>query len=71
MVLLVLGVLLWSFAHLAKRVFPGFHRAMGGSEKPMVAGMLVLSIGVSSLPFALPFPITSGTRRTSAAGSGR
>ena len=44
MVLLVLGVLLWSFAHLAKRVFPGFHRAMGGSEKPMVAGMLVLSI---------------------------
>lgn len=44
MVLLILGVLLWSFAHLAKRVFPGLHRALRGSEKPMVAGMLVLSI---------------------------
>lgn len=44
MVLLILGVLLWSFAHLAKRVFPGFHAAMRGSEKPMVAAMLVLSV---------------------------
>lgn len=44
MVLLILGVLLWSGAHLAKRLVPGFHKAMGGSEKPMVAGMLFLSI---------------------------
>lgn len=44
MLLLILGVLLWSFAHLAKRLVPGFHAAMGGSQRPMVAGMLFLSI---------------------------
>lgn len=44
MALLILGVLLWSGAHLAKRLVPGFHKAMGGSERPMVAGMLFLSI---------------------------
>ena len=44
MVLLVLGVLLWSFAHLAKRVVPGFHASMRGSEKPMVAAAVILSI---------------------------
>ena len=44
MVLLILGVALWSFAHLARRVFPGFHGAMRGSERPMVTGMLILSV---------------------------
>ncbi len=44
MTLLILGVALWSFAHLAKRIVPGFHRAMQGSEKPMVSGMLVIAI---------------------------
>lgn len=44
MTLLILGVALWSFAHLAKRLVPHFHRAMQGSEKPMVTGMLVVAI---------------------------
>lgn len=44
MTVLVLGVLLWAFAHLAKRVFPGFHAAMKGSERPMVTAMLILAV---------------------------
>ncbi|MFB2532225.1 NnrU family protein [Paracoccus sp. p4-l81] len=44
MTLLILGIALWVFAHSARRIVPGFHRAMKGSEKPMVTGMLVLAI---------------------------
>ena len=44
MVLLILGVALWSAAHLAKRVAPGFHATMRGSQRPMVAGALILSV---------------------------
>lgn len=44
MIWLVLGVALWSFAHLARRIVPGFHRAMQGSERPMVTGMLLVAI---------------------------
>lgn len=44
MVFLILGVLLWSVAHLAKRIVPGFHASMQGSERPMVTGALILSV---------------------------
>lgn len=44
MVLLVLGVILWSAAHLAKRLWPGFHASLGASERPMVAAALILSV---------------------------
>lgn len=42
MALLVLGLLLWSFAHLAKRIFPGFHRALGSAERPAVTAAIVI-----------------------------
>lgn len=44
MIWLVLGVALWSAAHLAKRVVPGFHASLRGSERPMVTGALVVAI---------------------------
>lgn len=44
MTLLILGVALWSFAHLAKRIVPGFHASLRGAEKPMVAGALVVAV---------------------------
>lgn len=44
MALLILGVLLWSLPHLAKRAVPGFHRAMKGAERPMVAGLVIVSL---------------------------
>lgn len=44
MVLLVLGVVLWAAAHLAKRVVPGFHASMKGSERPMVTAALIVSV---------------------------
>ena len=44
MVLLILGVVLWSAAHLAKRLAPGFHASMRGSQRPMVTGALILSV---------------------------
>lgn len=64
MTLLILGVALWSFAHLAKRLVPHFHRAMQGSEKPMVAGLLVVAIvmmvigyrSADTIPVYTPIP---------------
>jgi uncharacterized membrane protein len=44
MALLILGVLMWSLAHLAKRLFPGFRRAMKGAERPMVTALVLLSL---------------------------
>lgn len=42
MAVLILGVLLWSLAHLGKRIVPGFHRSLKGAERPMVTGMVVV-----------------------------
>lgn len=42
MALLVIGLLLWSFAHLAKRIWPGFSRAMGPAERPAVTAAIVV-----------------------------
>ena len=39
MLLLILGLLLWSFAHLMKRVTPGFRAAM-----PDTAGKLLVTV---------------------------
>ncbi|OWY11051.1 MULTISPECIES: NnrU family protein [Thioclava] len=44
MTLLILGVLIWSLAHLAKRIFPGFRRALKGAERPMVAALVLISL---------------------------
>ncbi|MDF2141474.1 NnrU family protein [Paenirhodobacter sp. CAU 1674] len=44
MALLILGILLWVLPHLAKRIVPGFHRSLMGSEKPMVAGLVVVGV---------------------------
>ena len=44
MTLLILGLILWAFAHLAKRLVPGFHRSLKGAERPMVTGLLVVAI---------------------------
>ncbi|MBD3802963.1 MAG: hypothetical protein EP320_03710 [Rhodobacteraceae bacterium] len=44
MALLILGVLIWSLAHLAKRIFPGFRRALKGAERPMVAALVLISV---------------------------
>lgn len=44
MALLIAGVLLWSLAHLAKRLFPGVLATLGAGERPVVAGLLVLSV---------------------------
>ncbi len=44
MALLILGVLIWSLAHLAKRIFPGFRRALKGAERPMVAALVLISL---------------------------
>lgn len=44
MIWLILGVLLWAFAHSAKRVIPGFHASLKSAEKPMVAGLSVIAL---------------------------
>ncbi|MDO5621522.1 MAG: NnrU family protein [Paracoccus sp. (in: a-proteobacteria)] len=44
MFFLILGVALWSAAHLAKRVVPGFHKSLGGSERPMVTAALIIAV---------------------------
>lgn len=44
MLLLILGVLLWSLAHLARRVFPRLHAAMGDAARPAITAALVLSV---------------------------
>lgn len=44
MALLILGVLLWSLAHLGKRIVPGFHRSLKGAERPMVTGLIAVGI---------------------------
>lgn len=44
MTLLILGLILWAFAHLAKRLVPGFHRSLKGAERPMVTGLLVVAL---------------------------
>ncbi len=44
MALLVLGLLLWSLPHLAKRIFPGFSRALGAAERPAVTAAIVVGV---------------------------
>ena len=38
------GVLLWSLAHLMKRVAPGWRARLGGAGRPLVAVSIVLSV---------------------------
>ena len=38
------GVLLWSLAHLMKRVTPGWRARLGGAGRPLVAVSIVLSV---------------------------
>ncbi len=42
MALLILGLLLWAFGHMAKRLIPGFSKAMKGSERPATTAAIVL-----------------------------
>ena len=44
MPLLIAGVLLWSFAHLFKRIAPGPRAALGEFGKPLIAILIVASI---------------------------
>jgi uncharacterized membrane protein len=43
---LVLGVLLWAFAHLFKRLLPGPRAAMGKAGRGLVAVLLLASLGL-------------------------
>lgn len=64
MVLLILGVLLWSLAHLFKRLAPGPRARMGDRGKGLVALALVLSVvlmvigyrGADFVPVYAPLP---------------
>ena len=64
MTLLILGVLLWSFAHLFKRIAPGPRSRMGDPAKGAVALALVVSVvlmvvgyrGAEFLPVYTPLP---------------
>lgn len=64
MILLILGVLLWSFAHLFKRLAPAARARMGDPGKGAVALALVVSIvlmvigyrGAEFLPIYTPLP---------------
>ncbi|MFT3689875.1 NnrU family protein [Paenirhodobacter sp.] len=42
MALLVLGLLLWSFGHMARRAFPGFAQAMGPAALPAMIAVATL-----------------------------
>ncbi|WP_322865155.1 NnrU family protein [Aquicoccus sp. G2-2] len=44
MTLLILGVLLWAFAHLFKRIAPAARARLGDPGKGLVAALLVLSL---------------------------
>ncbi|WP_126974925.1 NnrU family protein [Frigidibacter oleivorans] len=44
MTLLILGVILWSAAHLFKRVAPGARAALGDRGKGLIAFLLLLSV---------------------------
>lgn len=57
MALLILGVLMWSLAHLAKRLFPGFRRAMKGAERPMVTALVLLSLVLMFLGWRMSDPV--------------
>ena len=57
MALLILGVLLWAFAHLAPRIFPGFHRMMKGAERPMVAALVVISVVLMFIGWRVSEPV--------------
>lgn len=47
MIWLVLGVLIWAYSHLMKRVTPGFRAGLGEDRGKMIASLLtVLSIGL-------------------------
>lgn len=64
MILLILGVVLWSVAHLFKRIAPGPRAAMGDAGKGAVALALAVSIvlmvigyrGAESAPVYTPLP---------------
>lgn len=53
MFLLILGVALWAGAHLAKRLVPGFHRALQGAERPMVTGLVVTGLVLMVLGYRM------------------
>lgn len=42
MALLILGLLLWVFGHMAKRLVPGFSAAMGRSERPATTAIVII-----------------------------
>ena len=44
MLILIIGVALWSAAHLFRRIAPQAWRNMGATARPMVTAMLILSI---------------------------
>jgi uncharacterized membrane protein len=47
MIWLILGVLIWAYSHLMKRVTPGFRAGLGDNTGKMVASVLTLiSIGL-------------------------
>ena len=45
------GVLLWSLAHLMKRVAPGWRSRLGSAGRPLVAVSIVLSVGLMGLGY--------------------
>ena len=56
MVLLILGLILWSGSHLFKRLFPGLRAAMGDAGKSVVAlanlaGLVLMVMGYRAAPY--------------------
>ena len=56
MVLLILGLILWSGSHLFKRLFPGLRAAMGDAGKAVVAlaslaGLVLMVMGYRAAPY--------------------
>lgn len=49
--LLILGVLLWSAAHLLKRLAPGLRQALGAAGKPAMALLVVVSVVLMTLGY--------------------
>lgn len=44
MALLILGLLLWAFGHLARRLIPGFSETLKGAERPVTAVIVTLGV---------------------------
>lgn len=72
MLLLILGVALWSAAHLFKRVAPGLRQPLGNAGKGIAALLLVASLVMMVLGYrqaessrSIRRRRASGTRTTS------